>query len=341
MRSTLARTAALMTVATIAYTASVDAICFPMTCADCNLTVDGQLNLAIIERDAGTVTIVPNIRILGDAESFALILPTPAVPELEPASPDTWTELGRLTAPLRDRRSSGCRTETVAFSPDDAGTFAGEAFDDVIVHDQLEVGSFDVAVVSSEDPDALVDWLADNGYSVTDEHAETFEPYVERGWVFTAMKLREGVVPPGFGWNSNVEPVAVTFEADRLDVPFDLLGINRHASYTMVFIVVDDHRMVLPGFETTYANRISSSESAAMASRYPNLRSITRAGRMITRLERRFGSSDPMTGLVTVSRAPNDDEFRLVLAHALPLTWLALAIGTAGIAAWRRRLRED
>ncbi len=339
MRSTMG--AALLALsATVLHAPSASTMCFPMTCPDCNLTIDGQLNLAVIDRAAGTVTLVPNIRIVGDAESFALILPTPAVPELAPASLDTWTDLGRLTAPLNARNTrSGCGVETVTFDPASVDAVGG-TFEDVIVIDQLEVGSFDVTVLSSDDPDALTDWLDANGFAVTAEHAAALSPYVDRGWVFTAMKLRDGVDPPGFGWNSNVDPVSVTFEADRLDVPFDLLGINRDASYTMVFIVVDDHRVTLPGFDTTYANRISSSESASIARFYPSLAPITKAGRMITRLERRFAGGDSMTGLVTVARAPNDDEFRLVLRGGVPLGWLGLVAAMAGVAAWRRRLRE-
>ncbi len=78
----------------------------------------------------------------------------------------------------------------------------------------------------------------------------------------------------------------------------------------MLFYVVDDHRTTLPGFQTGYANRVSSSEFRAIESAYPSVAPYVEDGRFLTKLSRTFGSQDAMIETLTLARAGSDDEFR-------------------------------
>jgi len=294
-------------------------ICFP--CPDCDLQSAGQLNFVVMDREDGLLHLIPNIRIVGSAGDFALVIPTPGVPEISTMEATIWDEALDLTKPVFLQRTSdggmGCGAQSSArFLASPPGSDAEGEDDGVTVIAEQTVGAFHVVTLGAPDPNELVNWLRDNGYDLSGLTAELIAPLVERGWVFTAMKLLEGFAPPD-RWDANVDPVLITFEAENLEVPLSFLSINRAPSLPMAFFIVDDHRTTLPGFDETYANAISRSEHAAIAERYPTLGTLIRPGTFLTRLDRTFGPDDAMTESIQLARAPNDEEFRRTLNAAL------------------------
>ncbi len=322
------------------------AMCCPMPCFDCFLTSRGQLNLVLMDREAGRVRMIPNIRFAGTAPDFALIVPTPTEPDLTPADRRIWNEAEEMTAPVRTNRFGndnglGCGDSIVGRSE----TTAGGAPDDVSVIRTVSVGAFLATLVRSDNPEALVEWLNGNGFNVDAAEAAAIAPFAERGWVFTAMKLDtskpEARVPQG-GWDSNVDPVVFDFPAADLEVPLSIIGINRGPDMPVVFYVVDDHRTELPGFETLYANRLSTSEYEASKSRYPNLARYLESGRYLTRLDRTFPLSDPMNGSIKLARAASDDEFRRYGTNTGSLSVeLLLLLASPFAARWIGRRRAN
>lgn len=314
------------------------AMCCPMPCDDCELLSFGQMNFVVMDRAAGRIRLVPNIRIVGTAPEFALVIPTPTAPALAPAPAALWNELSLLTAPVAadaggDDGFFGCSgTDDAPLAGTDATAGDRDATDVEIISRQ-KVGAFIAVTITSEVPDALVRWLRDNGYPVSEDEAAAFGPLVQRDWVFTAMKLDpsrpEGRMPDG-GWNSSVEPVELSFAADGLEVPLEMLAINRGDSLPMAFFVVDDHRTTLEGFTTNYANKLSRSEHSAIERAYPNASAYLDAGRFITRLDRTFVAPEPMTGILPLATAATDAEFRRVRGSTFGsfgvemLLWLAL-----------------
>ena len=77
---------------------------------------------------------------------------------------------------------------------------------------------------------------------------------------------KPGTTVPLGGWDNNVDPVELTYASPTLEVPLDILAINRSGFLPMVFFVVDEHRTTLPGFATLYANRLTAGETAAIFS---------------------------------------------------------------------------
>lgn len=63
------------------------------------------------------------------------------------------------------------------------------ADDSVDVFAEGEVGPYAFVVVGSEDPDALVNWLRDNNYGVEEPMIPLIDVYVEKEFVFMAMRL--------------------------------------------------------------------------------------------------------------------------------------------------------
>ena len=335
------------------------AICCPFPCGDpdCWIRSIGQLNLVVIDRAAGRVRLVPNIRFSGQSPVFALVVPTPSLPSLEPADKAIWTEASLLTAPLRAIRSGSgslsCDSRDDAI-PLGAGetTLAG----DVVVHARETVGAFEATIVSSSSSTALVDWLNDNGFTISQADADRFEPYVARGWFFTAMKMDTTDAAnqmPVNGWDAQVNPVIFDYAATEFEIPLPVLTINMGTSLPIVVYVVDDSRAAIAGFATDYANRISESEYAAIRERQPTLAPFLASGRFLTRLARTFTDPSTMGASVTTERATTDDEFRRIsrapvtrgsegedgqrVSQGRVLDLFLVALAVAAPRAWSRR----
>ncbi len=291
------------------------AICPPFPCDGCWIQSVGQLNLVVIDRAAGRVRLVPNIRFNGQSPVVALVVPTPSLPTLEAADQAIWTEARLLTAPLRSQRrgSDGLGCESTTTVPTESGGVLASG--DVVVHARETVGAFEATIVSSMNPDALVAWLNDNGFAIAQADADRFAPYVARGWFFTAMKMDTTDAAnqmPANGWDAQVNPVVFEFAAVEFEIPLPVLTINMGTSLPIVVYVVDDARAAIAGFRTDYANRISESEYAAIRERQPTLAPFLAAGRFLTRLQRTFTDPSTMDASVTTERAPTDDEFRRI-----------------------------
>ncbi len=320
-----------------------EAMCIPVYCVDCELQSMGQLNVVVMDRAAGKIQLIPNIRVAGNASEWGLIVPTPSVPDLEPAPGEIWTQMFGLTAPAPSDRAPGdlgCGN-----SYRDYAQPAGGGDDGVEIIGRLAVGAFDATILAAGDPSALGAWLNANGFSLSPEDQLKFAPYVARGWIFTAMKLDTARAGLGDQVDVNVDPVRFTYAADTLEVPLPILSIHRAEWLPMACFVVDDHRGTIPGFTTVYANAVDRSEASAVAARYPELGELIAPGRFVTRLDRIFGPDDPMDESVFLTRAPADDEYRRTSSFwsgldAWPVALLMIGLGVTGMArlAGRRRL---
>lgn len=311
-------------------------MCCPVPCFDCWIESAGQLNLVVVDDEAGTIRLVPNIRIVGQAQDFALIVPTPTVPEFDLAPASVWSELVVLTAPGRTVEGAGrCGgNEVVLAAPDALG---GEFDAGVGVIVETTVGAFDVTVLESDDPDALLTWLVEHGFPLDPADAALFAPYIERRWVFTTMQLDPERAPmPGGGWNTNVEPVAMTYRASEFELALPLMSVNRAARMPVSVYAVDRNRTTLAGFETLYANSISAPEYNAIAREHPGLAEFVAPYRWLTRLDRVFDDSDAMDASIHLERAPHNLEFRRIVRVRGALSYEMLFL-VVGLAALRRR----
>jgi len=281
--------------------------CVPCPCDLCDLSSSGQANLVIMDRDHSRITLIPNIPITGTGEDFALLLPMPSIPEVAAVSNSIWDQAFALTAPQSSipRQGLGCsQSFENALAPN------APSDDGVNVLGQTHVGAFLLTTLEATDPNVLVTWLNQNGFTLVPEDAEQFRPYIERGWVFCAMRLDADAVQLGPSWDLSVDPVAFTFEGNQFEVPLGVLGINRGPSFKMLFFIVDQHRDTLPEFQTSHANRITPIEFAAIRTMYPQLAAFLSPGAFVTRLDRTIPADAPMRDSIFITRAEDDREYR-------------------------------
>lgn len=99
------------------------------------------------------------------------------------------------------------------------GLQAGES-GEVTVHDRRMVGLLDVATISGESGNALISWLADNGFLIAPDSSDAIDAYAKEGWTFCAARL----VPDGSGKSGPATPypLGCRFKAEKPIYPMRL-----------------------------------------------------------------------------------------------------------------------
>ena len=93
------------------------------------------------------------------------------------------------------------------------------ASDGVTVYSTGEVGPFGFDVIGSDDPQALISWLKENGYRIEPAMEPLVHVYVQEKMLFLAMKLR-----PGKGVQ-DIQPVKMTYQSDWPMIPLRLTAV--------------------------------------------------------------------------------------------------------------------
>ena len=200
----------------------------------------------------GTLSTYIQIEYTGFAPDFSWILPLP-----EPIGPEdvevpedamsAFIELEVATDPVIMRPelpqcaidARRARAERQVEEP-----VAEVSAESVEVFASGEVGPYGFDVVGSEDPMALIDWLREHEYQVTEPMVPLINVYVEEQFVFLAMRLL-----PDQGAR-DVQPVKVTYPAENPMIPLRLTAVAANPNMAvMVWIYADT-----PAVPANYAN---------------------------------------------------------------------------------------
>ncbi|MFQ6030528.1 MAG: DUF2330 domain-containing protein, partial [Dehalococcoidia bacterium] len=188
----------------------------------------------------GTMSTYIQIQYTGSASDFSWILPLPhpigpediEVPEDAMAA---FTELEVATDPVFiPPPLPRCVTDmmrVMAMAP------AAESAD-VMVHATGEVGPYGFDVISSEDPDALVNWLREHDYRVTPDMEPLIDVYVEEEFAFLAMRLL-----PDQG-AQDVQPIKITYPSEYPMIPLRLTAVAANANMAVMVWVYADKQAV-------------------------------------------------------------------------------------------------
>ena len=212
--------------------------CGGFFCVDTPVDQNAERIIFTQNRD-GTVSAYVQIEYTGSAPDFSWILPLPEainaedieVPEDAMAA---FSELEVATDPVFiPPPLPECVTNMpmVAMAPTSAPA-------PVEVFASGEVGPYGFDVVGSEDSDALVTWLRENSYRVTEAMEPLIDLYVEEEFVFLAMKLRpdQGV--------QDVEPVKVTYPSSGPMIPLRLTAVAANPNMAVMTWIYADRQAV-------------------------------------------------------------------------------------------------
>lgn len=199
--------------------------------------VDQTAERILFEVHTDSVTMTTQISFNGEAEDFAWVLPLSAVPEANSLSVFHQQALNALDAnsgPVFNPPNDPACYQNVPV-PAQSGVDE-ESSSGVTVYIRQEVGDYDVAVIESEDPQALIQWLLDNGYRIT----SPMEPYIERytaeGLKFLALKLLETADV------TNLKPFRFTLPGSAPSIPLRMTALAAEPEMSIVAFVLGQER---------------------------------------------------------------------------------------------------
>lgn len=169
--------------------------------------------------------LILKIRVEGEADDFAWVVPLPSKPETREEDVALFKEcFDYVEARLRPQSKS----------PKPRAAFGGLAngakmeAKSVEVLSREVVGSYDVAVVKENDAGALNEWLKKEGYQDLPDAGDVIGFYREKGYVFACMKVTDTELSRS--GTANLHPLRFTFETggrDGIYFPMKLTGLQK------------------------------------------------------------------------------------------------------------------
>ena len=183
------------------------------------------------------------IRYTGDPADFVWVLPVPTPDAAVEVADDLFfAELEQQTAPTINAPAlppldcppppdDGQDFGSAGASDSDAG-----AEGDVDVYREEVVGPYQTAVIGSDDPDALVDWLNDNGYVVPESTTPTIRHYTDQDMVFVVLRLapEQGITA--------MQPVRIEYPGFMGTFPLKMVTVGAYGSLQMTLWVIAEQR---------------------------------------------------------------------------------------------------
>jgi len=185
---------------------------------------------AIIVHENGRQTTILQIKYEGDSDEFAWVIPVPGYPAVNVSDPIVFWYLADSTAP-RVRGGSGGFLDCGSF-----GGIDGEPL--VEVWEEDSVGIYDYAVLSAEDPNALIDWLNTNGYVFPEDGQEIIDHYISKEWYFVAVKIHTGDEAEGLA-EGTIQPLELSFDIDEIIYPLKITSMSSDRCDVLLYVYSD------------------------------------------------------------------------------------------------------
>ncbi|MEM9102455.1 MAG: DUF2330 domain-containing protein [Pseudomonadota bacterium] len=184
------------------------------------LPINQAAEQIVFRQEGSQITTMVQITYSGTAENFGWVLPVPTTPELSIGNNQTFLELERVTRPqfLLTREGNACPVDS-----DDSNDVADGSPDDipegVNIEEALRVGPFDALIISSDDPNALAAWLADNNLDLSSRGEELLAPYIAENMKFVVLRLQRNRAV------GDIQPIILKYESDKPSIPIKLTAV--------------------------------------------------------------------------------------------------------------------
>ncbi|MYW64472.1 DUF2330 domain-containing protein [Streptomyces sp. SID8379] len=290
--------------------------------------------------DGRTEQIVMRLSMGGTGRAAAWIMPVPHRADVELGDPELFTQLAEATEPEhRTRHHFWPRGDDWPFDGGNAGDGAAAPSapapgSGVGVVGREHLGPFDVARLTATDPDALADWLKENGFRLPERLSKALQPYVDQGWEYVAIRLAPE--EKGRTLAGQLDPLHLTFASDRLVYPMRLSRLARDSQHLNLYVLAR-HRMeprsAIGGSapKVTYAGRLTATHGA--------LEQLARDTPYLTAYTQEFGIPAAIGGDHELRRAAHDTPYRTIIWKNELLTvgpgmpvWLLTVLGTLAAA---------
>jgi hypothetical protein len=184
------------------------------------------------------------IKYTGTDSEFAWVVPVRQVPTLKLGVDQMFYIVDQMTRPvfyLNWHETGMCRSP--GFGEGDLDGLGGPAppgphSGGVDVVAQSVVGPYDSAIIRSDNPQAIKDWLTQNGYNLTPAGAALLDPYVQEQDYFVALKLHAG------NDVKDIQPIVLRFAGGEPCVPLRLTAVAAINDMKVTAFLLGQHRAV-------------------------------------------------------------------------------------------------
>ena len=217
---------------------------------EADVEMPAQKAILVYDQDSRREDLILSVELRGGSEA-AWVVPIPSLPEVETARPEWFEQLSDMTKPIVEHR-----TETIYREAGGPITVGEKVKVEVEVVSREVVGVYDVSILSADKPDALVDWLNENGYAFPEEGEALLDAYMaEGGWYFVAARV---LPEESARLNGDVHPLWFSFNTERPIYPMRLTSLVRGHIHVLIYVLAD-HRMEIPEhyFYTEFAGELS------------------------------------------------------------------------------------
>jgi len=198
--------------------------------------------VGIVLRDGPHELLLLRTTYRGPAKDFAWVVPVPRQPEgpggvFTASSFDMDNEL-EYTRPEKHLDMPPTPSPMLFSLACSAKNDGEDASGSVRVLSRTAVGDYDVSVLAARDSSALAEWLRRNRYPLPDAARPIIASYIERGWVFVAMRVLDWVQARRPVMDA-VTPIGIRFQAETLMFPLEISRVSAPAWTSLLLLVYD------------------------------------------------------------------------------------------------------
>lgn len=198
----------------------------------------------VLARDGQKTAITMASDYQGDAKEFAVVIPVPTFIERKQigvVDMPTIDHLDAFTAPrlVEYNDENPCAPPRVAATAMPAPTGravtladASARYRGVTVEATYDVGEYDVSILSAQESDGLVNWLADNGYRIPAGAQSVLGSYIKQNMRFFVAKVnldRMKLIGAGY-----LRPLQVRYETAKFMLPLRLGTVNANGPQDLI-----------------------------------------------------------------------------------------------------------
>ena len=207
----------------------------------------------IIQEPKGREVLLLQTTYHGPAAEFAWVIPVPGKPRksdvflastdfidqvLDHTQPSVVTNINDMgRAHRHDTATDGMMMGGVEGGPGMGGPAGGEAPQQVVVHDRMDVGDYEAAVLSATGTEVLIDWLREHDFRVPPDSADVFGHYVTQHWYFVALKMQPAKADETPVLD-DVAPIGLRFPAERLTYPLYISRVSSRQKTGLTVVMI-------------------------------------------------------------------------------------------------------
>ncbi|MBC8078559.1 MAG: DUF2330 domain-containing protein [Chloroflexales bacterium] len=270
----------------------------PSAALACGMPLNARIpaEQSLIIFGGGRQQIITTMQLDIDRPGAAVVLPVPADPEVDqPGGGDQlFAYLQNATKPLQqvERR--------IVWRWNDGATSGAAPGGRVSVLGRETLGAYDVARLAADDPQALAQWLGENGYEVPPPAQPVLDAYIADGWRFVAIKLDSAAAESG-----SLAPLRISFPAQQIVYPMRLAALADRPIDLLLY-VLSDHRVQVDNLDTLFAGPLATLAPAPTG----DLAALVRGAPYLTKLRNYQLSPQSVQGDFVARNAPSDEPYR-------------------------------